>query len=122
MKRPELEAIRIRLLEQRATLFKEVETVETDLRFIAEDRESEPDERAQREKAAGVFSRLDQRGKHEIERIDQALQRLADDRYGSCLECGEEIPLARLQVLPATPHCIECATRDEALRRQALSD
>lgn len=118
MTRPELEEIRSYLQQQRAALFKEVETAETDLQFISEDREPEADERAQREKAAGVFARLDLRGKHEIELIDQALHRLADGRYGTCLECGDEIPHPRLQALPATPYCVDCALQREADQRQ----
>lgn len=47
----------------------------------------------------------------EIKRIDAALQRIADREYGWCTSCGEEIALKRLENDPATPLCIDCASR-----------
>lgn len=43
--------------------------------------------------------------------IDAALARMAEDEYGWCLDCGEAIAEARLDLDPATPLCIECASR-----------
>lgn len=45
----------------------------------------------------------------EIARIDAALQRIEDDEYGACVECGEEIPDKRLEIDPAASHCVRCA-------------
>ena len=41
-------------------------------------------------------------------RIDDALQRLEQGTYGSCEECDEEIPAARLQALPFATLCVTC--------------
>lgn len=38
-----------------------------------------------------------------------ALQRIADGEYGFCTKCGAEIGSARLDVLPYTPFCRDCA-------------
>lgn len=38
-----------------------------------------------------------------------ALQRIADGDYGQCAKCGAEIGAARLDVLPYTPFCRDCA-------------
>ena len=38
----------------------------------------------------------------------QALQRIEDGEYGLCVGCGQQIPLARLQVMPATRTCVGC--------------
>ncbi len=38
-----------------------------------------------------------------------ALQRIADGEYGFCTKCGAEIGSARLDVLPFTPFCRDCA-------------
>ncbi len=40
--------------------------------------------------------------------LQQALRRIEDGTYGRCTECGEGIPLARLQVFPETATCMEC--------------
>ncbi len=44
-----------------------------------------------------------------LTRIEAALVRIAQDEYGYCLSCGEEIGAKRLSMDPATPLCIECA-------------
>jgi DnaK suppressor protein len=47
----------------------------------------------------------------EIRRIDLALSRISAGEYGWCTSCGEAIALKRLENDPATPLCIDCATR-----------
>ncbi|MBW3580317.1 MAG: TraR/DksA C4-type zinc finger protein [Actinomycetota bacterium] len=43
--------------------------------------------------------------------VDRALQKLDDGAYGRCEHCGVEIGEARLEAMPATRYCIDCATR-----------
>lgn len=43
--------------------------------------------------------------------IDKALARIADGTYGTCEECGVEIPVERLEAMPATPYCVNCQAR-----------
>ncbi|MGR3759918.1 TraR/DksA family transcriptional regulator [Roseobacteraceae bacterium NS-SX3] len=55
---------------------------------------------------------LESLGKAELEelrQIDAALARLRDGSYGFCQICGDEISSARLDLLPATPFCKNCA-------------
>jgi DnaK suppressor protein len=56
---------------------------------------------------------LKERERNLLKQIDEALARLATNRYGICEECGEEIPLRRLQVRPMTTLCITCKTLQE---------
>ena len=42
----------------------------------------------------------------ELRDIDDALARMADGTYGICIDCGEEIPLARLRAEPAARRCL----------------
>jgi DnaK suppressor protein len=102
------------LRHRREIIFKEVADVEHDLEWIGADRESELEERAQVERAARLLARLDDVGKREIEEIDEALRRISSGAYGICEGCGEEISLPRLQALPMTSVCIECARKAEA--------
>lgn len=44
----------------------------------------------------------------ELTQIQRALARLKAGTYGLCENCGEKIPVARLNALPYTPYCIEC--------------
>ena len=41
--------------------------------------------------------------------IHDALGRIEDGSFGKCEECGHPIAKPRLQALPYTKHCIECA-------------
>jgi DnaK suppressor protein len=44
----------------------------------------------------------------------EALVRIDQGTYGRCLECGKDIPAARLDALPYTPHCVDCARKLQA--------
>jgi DnaK suppressor protein len=47
-----------------------------------------------------------------------ALARLESGDYGTCIDCGEQIPAARLQAQPFAIRCIGCQERTE--RAQGL--
>jgi RNA polymerase-binding transcription factor DksA len=49
-------------------------------------------------------------GQQELRQIAAALQRIEDGTYGTCTKCGADIGEARLDVLPYTPFCRDCAT------------
>jgi RNA polymerase-binding transcription factor len=97
---------------RRRDLLKEFWKDEEDLEFIAADRESELEERAQEERCARLLARLDDRTLHAVQEIDAALQRLSEGRYGVCDGCGKNIAIGRLRALPATPYCRDCAGRE----------
>src|SRR6266699_1946326 len=46
-----------------------------------------------------------------LEEIAEALNRVNQGSYGKCEECGSPIPKARLQALPYTRHCVNCARK-----------
>lgn len=46
----------------------------------------------------------------EIRDIRHALERIENGTYGDCEACGEPIGDARHDAVPATSHCIDCAS------------
>lgn len=44
----------------------------------------------------------------ELRDIEAAKARMDAGEYGDCIDCGVDIPLARLQVQPAAARCIDC--------------
>jgi DnaK suppressor protein len=46
--------------------------------------------------------------------VSDALRRIDAGTFGRCTECGREISAERLNALPYTPHCLDCARRLEA--------
>ena len=45
----------------------------------------------------------------ELNRIDAALVRIENDTYGICQVCGSSVLEPRLELLPDTPFCKDCA-------------
>jgi RNA polymerase-binding transcription factor DksA len=45
----------------------------------------------------------------EMRQIDAALTRIANGTYGVCVTCGDPISDRRLDLLPCTPFCQNCA-------------
>ncbi|MCU0912362.1 MAG: TraR/DksA C4-type zinc finger protein [Rhodobacteraceae bacterium] len=56
-----------------------------------------------------VLEGMGEQGLHEIEMIRAALGRIAEGEYGYCVKCGTEIAVERLDAVPATPFCRDCA-------------
>ena len=46
-----------------------------------------------------------------LQEVEAAIARLADGSYGLCQGCGQPIPAARLEAMPAAQFCIACASR-----------
>lgn len=43
--------------------------------------------------------------------IEHALEKFDDGTYGTCENCGQEIPVPRLEAKPAARFCIDCASK-----------
>jgi RNA polymerase-binding transcription factor DksA len=56
-----------------------------------------------------VLEDLGAAGVQEIRMIEAALDRIRQGGYGICVRCGDPIGDQRLDVLPATPICRDCA-------------
>jgi RNA polymerase-binding transcription factor len=48
-----------------------------------------------------------------LSEIDGALQRIDEGTYGTCTNCAEEIPRARLEANPWASLCIDCKRKAE---------
>lgn len=56
---------------------------------------------------------LGDRDREKLSEIEDALERLRDNSYGVCEECGEPVAEERLRALPATRVCVECMSKME---------
>jgi RNA polymerase-binding transcription factor DksA len=50
--------------------------------------------------------------------ISRALQRIDDEDFGLCGDCGSEIPFDRLKVEPYALRCVRCESRHEQEERR----
>ena len=72
--------------------------------------------------AIGRISRMDAIGSSKINEaklgdarsrlvlLDHALSRIDHPDFGLCTSCGDPIPLARLQFMPESRFCVDCAS------------
>lgn len=45
--------------------------------------------------------------------LRNAIRRVEEGHYGVCVDCGVDIPLARLRAQPIAVRCVECQSRAE---------
>lgn len=60
-----------------------------------------------------LYLLLSDRDREKLRDIDEALRRIDTGEYGSCEECGVDIPFGRLMVAPLTRHCVRCKSNFE---------
>jgi RNA polymerase-binding transcription factor DksA len=96
--RSELEKERARLVGE----LSEIGPVEYDSNFADTSQVT-----AERGEAEALATEL----KDTLGEVDEALERLEAGTYGLCTSCGELIPEARLQAMPAASRCITCASK-----------
>jgi DnaK suppressor protein len=73
-------------------------------------RDTEEIERATEQWDARVLVRLGNTDARALGDIVTAIRRIDAGTYGRCERCGERISRARLEALPTTRRCIDCAT------------
>ncbi|MFD3457421.1 TraR/DksA family transcriptional regulator [Streptomyces sp. NPDC058691] len=71
------------------------------------------DEAERTTRSQGIADRA-RHAREELRLADEALGRLDDGGYGTCVSCGRPIDRERVLALPLVRHCIDCA---EAARR-----
>ena len=100
-----------RLLEMKADLTKRIRSIDRDIRH--EGMSADWSEQASERENDEVLESLGNSSEIELGKIKFALLRIEEGTYFYCDECGEEIPPARLELLPFTAHCVNCAEKIE---------
>lgn len=103
---PDLEKMRKALLNRLAELDSRLHEIESEL---DEPHSKDWDEAAVEREGEEVLEGLGHSGEAEIARIRAALARMKEGSYGICVRCGREISDERLEAVPATPFCRDCA-------------
>ncbi|WJH34129.1 TraR/DksA C4-type zinc finger protein [Paenibacillus sp. CC-CFT747] len=50
---------------------------------------------------------VDETMSNQLDEVNQALKRMDSGEYGTCLECGKDIPYERLEAIPYTAYCVD---------------
>jgi RNA polymerase-binding protein DksA len=109
-----LDTMKKELLRQREELLRHLENDSEDFLEIAEgsdpkdvvDLASDDVDRKNLEALNVVESR-------KLQLLENALSRIQNNRYGVCMECGQPIPLARLEAVPYALFCITCQAKKD---------
>lgn len=105
------------LLAQRASLLEQLNSLRGGTVGRAEasaDHFGQPeDSTAQVRTARDLEFALDARETTELDLVEAALGRIEAGTYGQCIDCGVEIPAARLHAAPEAPRCIACQEKAE---------
>ncbi len=70
------------------------------------------------DEAANIYNKqvllsLNENERTRLREVDEALDRIANDTYGICEECGGPISIKRLEVRPVAKYCVPCLTQLE---------
>ncbi len=113
------EDARLRLMEERVRLEKEVEVFEDELGVSLEDASEESIyDQHMAETAAVTLDReidltLEENARAALEKVDRALTKLDEGSYGVCDSCKGAISEERLRASPSASLCIDCKRREE---------
>jgi DnaK suppressor protein len=117
MDEQQIEAFRRHLLQQQQALLGLQQTADEAAKTVELDQTSVGRlSRMDALQGQAMSQERDRRRRIELQRIAAALQRIEVGDYGDCVHCGEAIAIARLQLDPATPLCIDCASKSDELR------
>jgi RNA polymerase-binding transcription factor DksA len=50
-------------------------------------------------------------------RVIEALDRIEDGGYGSCVDCGDQVPEGRLDARPEAARCVRCQSKHDRQHR-----
>lgn len=100
-----------KLLRLKQDLSKRVSSIDKDIRH--EGMSADWSEQASERENDEVLESLGNTSEEALSMIKFALHRIEEGTYFYCNECGEEIPPARLETVPYTAHCVDCAEKFE---------
>ncbi len=108
---PDVQPFKEKLLALKKELTERVAAIDKDIRHegMSHDWEEQASERENDE----VLESLGNASERELAMINFALQRIEQGEYFTCSVCGDEIPPARLELLPYTTLCVDCAEKRE---------
>ena len=99
------------LLDMKQEVSGRIDSIDRDIRH--EGMTADWSEQASERENDEVLESLGNSSEQELAMIKFALLRIENGNYFHCDKCGEDIPAARLELLPFTAHCVNCAEKIE---------
>lgn len=100
-----------RLKEKRDELLSRAEKLHRDVHQREEPYNKNLSDQAVELENLDVLLELDREAREELKLVLAAINRIENDEYGQCQECGRVVNPERLEALPYTDRCISCAEK-----------
>lgn len=117
MNAAQLEHFKKLLLQWKEELLREAEVTVQDMQASSANF-PDPVDRASQEEEFNLELRTRDRERKLLKKIEEALQRIKENNFGYCDDCGSEIGAKRLEARPTATQCIECKTIAEIREKQ----
>ena len=120
MKKNKLKQLQVLLQNIRAEIVGEVEKISV--------KENEAEHMADiSDDAARSYDRklqgdLEKQEWNKLKQVEAALEKVAQNKYGTCEQCEAEIPEARLEIMPYAEFCTQCLSEIEENDTASLDD
>ena len=103
------EQVKNELMALKQELTRRISNIDRDIRH--EGMTSDWAEQATERENDVVLQSLGNNAQQELAMINSALKRIEAGEYFRCSVCGENIPPARLELLPFSSQCVNCADK-----------
>jgi len=118
MKKATVEKFRKKLEEERNAILKKPKDGAFDVEHTKGDEVDEANGHAQ----MALIIRFTERDTQLLRKIDHALLKIRDGRYGECASCDEQIEPKRIEARPTAALCIKCKEEEERRERAFTKD
>ncbi len=106
------------LIELKNKIFENLAQEDEEFREILEDKDPKDlADIASEDIDRNTLEALEAQELRRLNKIDSALTRIKNGKYGICMSCSEKIPRERLEAIPYALLCIECKSSDERKSR-----
>lgn len=106
------------LIELKNKIFENLAQEDEEFREILEDKDPKDlADIAAEDIDRNTLEALEAQELRRLNKIDSALTRIKNGKYGICMSCSEKIPRERLEAIPYALLCIKCKSSEERKSR-----
>ncbi|MEM0374423.1 MAG: TraR/DksA family transcriptional regulator [Sulfolobales archaeon] len=106
-----LEEFKNRLSKEKLQILSDIFGEELAMKYFANNTEGDIVDRASGFYESQLLASISGIQKEIIDKINDALRRIEEGTYGKCKVCGAEIEIERLEAIPYTDICSNCAKK-----------
>ena len=113
MDKKRIELYKKRLFERKQQLQETVSKTEQDGREADEEVAPDISDKATNSYTKEFLFKQSNDDRFILQLIDEALVRLDHKEFGTCVACGRDVQVKRLEAVPWARHCIECQEKQD---------